>query len=178
MIREVDLVQYLPPFMQQYREPSAALEAENPEFALEWKAADKVFKNRFISTADADGLARFEKMMGLFPSAGDSLDLRRFKVMVKWLNSLPYTLRTLLSKLTQICGEDYVVRYDFETGYWLDITTYLASDNEMEEIKNLVMGMVPLNISITVVNEVPLKGLIYAGGIIQTADLVTLEQRR
>lgn len=34
MIREVDLVSYLPPFMQSYKEPVAALEAENPEFSL------------------------------------------------------------------------------------------------------------------------------------------------
>lgn len=34
MIREVDLVSYLPPFMQTYKEPVAALEAENPEFQI------------------------------------------------------------------------------------------------------------------------------------------------
>ena len=34
MKREVDLVSYLPPFMQKYREPVAALEAEKPEFDL------------------------------------------------------------------------------------------------------------------------------------------------
>ena len=34
MIREVDLVSYLPLFMQSYKEPVAALEAENPEFTF------------------------------------------------------------------------------------------------------------------------------------------------
>ena len=48
MIREVDLVSYLPPFMQTYKEPVAALEAENPEIQIVWKATDKVMKNRFI----------------------------------------------------------------------------------------------------------------------------------
>ena len=32
MIREVDLVSYLPPFMQGYKELTSALEAESPEF--------------------------------------------------------------------------------------------------------------------------------------------------
>ena len=58
MIREVDLVSYLPPFMQTYKEPVAALEAENPEFQIGWKATDKVLKNRFISTADEYGISR------------------------------------------------------------------------------------------------------------------------
>jgi hypothetical protein len=48
MIREVDLVSYLPPFMQSYKEPVAALEAENPEFSLMWSATDRCLRNRFI----------------------------------------------------------------------------------------------------------------------------------
>ena len=56
MIRDVDLVSYLPPFMQTYKEPVAALEAENPEFQIIWKATDRVLYNRFISTADEYGI--------------------------------------------------------------------------------------------------------------------------
>lgn len=41
MIREVDLVSYLPPYLQEYnQETVAALEAENPEFRLIWEASD------------------------------------------------------------------------------------------------------------------------------------------
>ena len=32
MIREVDLVSYLPPFVGEYKETNLALTAENPEF--------------------------------------------------------------------------------------------------------------------------------------------------
>ena len=49
MIREVDLVSYLPPFMQSYKEPVAALEAENPEFSLMWSATDRCLRNRLRS---------------------------------------------------------------------------------------------------------------------------------
>ena len=52
MTREVDLVSYLPPFLAEFKEIAVALEAENPEFQIVWKATDKVLKNRFISTAD------------------------------------------------------------------------------------------------------------------------------
>ena len=48
MIREVDLVSYLPPFMQNYKEPVAALEAENPEFSLMWSATDKCLKTDLL----------------------------------------------------------------------------------------------------------------------------------
>ena len=45
MIREVDLVSYLPPFMAEYKETNITLTAENPEFILVWEAAEKVLKN-------------------------------------------------------------------------------------------------------------------------------------
>ena len=45
MIKEVDLVSYLPPFMQEYKALAQTLEAENPEFALLWEAAGRVRKN-------------------------------------------------------------------------------------------------------------------------------------
>ena len=52
MIREIDLVSYLPPFIAGFKEISATLEAENPEFLLVWRAADQVLKNEFIETSD------------------------------------------------------------------------------------------------------------------------------
>ena len=62
MIRKVDLVSYLPPFMAGYREVNIALAAEDPEFVLVWKGTDRVLSNEFITTADEYGIARFEKI--------------------------------------------------------------------------------------------------------------------
>lgn len=91
MIREVDLVSYLPPFMQSYKEPVAALEAENPEFSLMWSATDRCLRNRFISTADEYGISQFEKMLKIYPTADDTLESRRSRVQSKWFNTIPYT---------------------------------------------------------------------------------------
>lgn len=96
MIREVDLVSYLPPFMQSYKEPVAALEAENPEFSLMWSATDRCLRNRFISTADEYGISRFEKMLKIYPTADDTLESRRSRVQSKWFNTIPYTWKVLL----------------------------------------------------------------------------------
>jgi hypothetical protein len=68
MIREVDLVSYLPPFIAEYKETNLTLTAENPEFVLVWKAADRTLKNEFIETADEYGISRFEKILHILPS--------------------------------------------------------------------------------------------------------------
>ena len=77
MIREVDLVSYLPPFIAEYEETNTTLTAENPEFVLVWKAADRTLKNEFIETADEYGISRFEKLLRLCPSQKDTLEERR-----------------------------------------------------------------------------------------------------
>ena len=80
MIREVDLVSYLPPYLQQYnQETVAALEAENPEFRLIWEASDRVLYNEFIATADEYGISRFEKILNILPSKEDALESPDFK---------------------------------------------------------------------------------------------------
>ena len=58
MIREVDLVSCLPPFMAEYKEIHTALTAEDPEFVLVWKAADRTLRNEFIATADEYGISK------------------------------------------------------------------------------------------------------------------------
>lgn len=66
MIRDVDLVSYLPPYLVGYEENHATLEAENPEFILVWNAADRVLYNEFIETANEYGISRFEKILNHF----------------------------------------------------------------------------------------------------------------
>ena len=61
MKREIDLMEYLPMYMRKYREVGAALEAQEPEFVLAWKAAERTLYNEFIETADEAGISRFEK---------------------------------------------------------------------------------------------------------------------
>lgn len=99
MIREVDLVSYLPPFMQSYKEPVAALEAENPEFSLMWSATDRCLRNRFISTADEYGISRFEKMLKIYPTADDTLESRRSRVPKQVVQHNPVHLESVASKV-------------------------------------------------------------------------------
>ncbi len=144
MIREVDLVSYLPPFMQSYKEPVAALEAENPEFSLMWSATDRCLRNRFISTADEYGISRFEKMLKIYPTTHDTLESRRSRVQSKWFNTIPYTWKVLLQKLLVLCGDsDFEVTGDFKTGYTLYIDTDLELYGQVEELENIINTMIP-----------------------------------
>lgn len=157
MTREVDLVSYLPPFMSEYSEINAALAAENPEFGAVWEAADGVLRNEFISTADEEGIAEFEKMMGLLPLGGDTLEIRRARVMSKWISKLPYTMKMLIENLRILCGgDDFTVKKKFD-GYELHITTHLREYSRVRELARLLDEMIPANIGIVSFNITAIK---------------------
>ena len=119
MVREPRLISYLPPFLQEYREVRAALEAEDPEFRLVWEGTDYVLRNEFILTADEYGISRFEKLLGIVPVKGEDLESRRMAVFGRWYNVRPYTWRMLLERLRGIpCEEGKIsVSHNFEEGY-------------------------------------------------------------
>lgn len=180
MVRDVDLVSYLPPFMMIYKELAAAFEAENPEFHIVWESVDKALKNRFVSAADEYGLSRFEKMLGISPAEGDSLDVRRSRIQNRWNNQVPFTLRVLASRLAELLGgeHNFSLHPDFDSAYGLMVVVYSADDKLDREIRYLLESIVPANVVIDVVYESVTSSLsIYCGRTIEQADIIELRQR-
>ena len=179
MVREVDMVNYyLPPYMQQYNEPVAALRAEEPEFTFVWKATDRVLLNKFISTADEYSISRYEKMLNIYPEETDSLELRRLRVQNKWSNAIPYTIRTLIRKLTQILGS----QYDFAISgnlksYEFTLEVYTLNDSKNNELEYTLSVILPLNMVINIIYEKLLSGTVFCRGIMCQADIIEIRQR-
>lgn len=154
MVREVDLVSYLPPFMAEYGEIKAALTAENPEFMLLRDGKERVLKNAFIETADEYGIARFEKLLNILPSAEDDLESRRKRLQARWVSSLPYTERAFLRKLTAVCGGDNFTFAKFYDEYRIELKVNFESFGQVEETERLIDLMIPANIIVKMKNEI------------------------
>lgn len=177
MIREVDLISYLPSYLTEYQELTHTLAAENPEFELVWKAADQVLKNEFIATADEYGISRFEKMLHIFPSKEDSLESRRERVQSRWLDAVPYTMRMLLKRLISLCGEtDFQLTGNFEQGYTLILETSLKEFGKVAELEKIIASMLPCNITTSVHNETyaDLKGTVWMFGTASVSESITI----
>ncbi len=155
MIRDVDLVSYLPPFIAEFREINSTLTAENPEFKIVWEAADRVLKNEFIATADEYGISRFERILKIYPSTEDTLESRRARVQARWFASLPYTWRMLLEKLISICGENgFTISKDF-LFYKINLEVNLDIFGQVEELERIIDSMIPCNMIVISLNEIP-----------------------
>ena len=179
MIREVDLVSYLPDFMQEYKEPVKALEAENPEFVLVWKASDSILSNQFQATADEAGISRYEQILGITPGETDTLEMRKARVHDRWINKLPYTVRTLEDRLTELLGGDHFsLQSDFKDAYELVVTVYSINNDPENDIRYILDSMAPVNMVTKIVFESPHSGGAYFGAAMREADIVEIRQRK
>lgn len=155
MIRDVDLVSYLPPFIAEFQEINQTLTAENPEFKIVWQAADRVLQNEFIATADEYGISRFERILKIYPSTEDTLESRRARVQARWFNTIPYTMKSFLAKLIALCGDsDFTVTKEYEK-YKVEILTNLELFGQVEELERIIDSMIPCNMIVISLNEIP-----------------------
>lgn len=180
MIREVELVSYLPEFMQSYNEPVETLKAENPEFAIMWKAVDRVLCNRFIATADEYGISHFEKLLDIYPNETDTLTVRKMRVQNRWFNRLPYTMKIFVNKLIEILGEEsnFCIQSDFKYTYEMLLILYQLDYERIEEIKYILLNMLPINLVTNISYECRKRTDIYFGAVLCEGDILQMQQRQ
>lgn len=175
MLRDVNLISYLPQFVQQYREIKQVMTAENPEIQVIEDESEIIKNNQFILTCNLIGIQRFEKLLGITPSEEDTLESRISRVMIRWNDVVPYTYRVLLQKLTTLCGTNFEVIPKFNQ-YEMKIITHLDLYGQVDELQNLIGYMIPANIAVTSSNELnyTMKGTMFTAfgmALCQTFEL-------
>lgn len=145
MSAERNLIEYLPPFVAQYGEISEALKAENPEFNEVNVKIGEILDNEFIETADEFGISRFEKMLDILPYATDTLDDRRFRILSKFNESTPYTLRSLDDMLKNICGENGYILELIADEYTVNVQIALKVKKQAEIVGEMLGRILPCN---------------------------------
>lgn len=150
MVREINLLSYLPEYERHYREFKAVMQSEEPELVLLWEKFEQWLKNQFILSSDEEGIRRFEEFLGLEPFATDTLEERRSRVQAFENSGLPYTIKKLRTNLENVCTLNGVtVNVDYEN-YLVDIGVKLSSVRMLDFIGAHAENMVPMNMKINV----------------------------
>lgn len=152
MIREPNIIEHLPLFMQEYREIKEIMTAENPEFKLVIDESEVIKNNQFIVSCDSDGIKRFEKILGISATEQEPLQSRIARVLMRWNDTVPYTFEAFIEKLKTICGEDYTVTEKFKE-YKIEIETHLDQYGEVDELEYLLQYIMPSNIEVVSKNN-------------------------
>lgn len=145
MIRNVNLIGYLPPYVQDYREIQAIMNAEEPELQQVEDDSEIIKNNMFVLHTNEDGVKRYEKMFGITPPTNESLYNRQMTVLAQYTNTVIYTLRGLIDRLNIICG---VGNYTLELNadkYELNIGFRLRVKNLISTVNAILVDMIPAN---------------------------------
>ncbi len=154
MEREIQLLEYLPEIQRSIKDYKNLFEAEAPELIQLFEESEQLQKNSFITTADLQGIKRWEQLLNITP---DSIDLeeRRAAVLGRWNRSLPYTLHRLKECLDVLVGRNGYQIDLKPQDYFFELLAESQPLSMLHTIRSLVKEMLPANLIFCLVNHIP-----------------------
>lgn len=145
---------YLPKILQ----PILEFQVINGTLTKELQNIDKLIdgiqKEVIITTAGTYGIDRWEKALNIIPGIDDSLDIRKFRIQNILNSKLPYTIKWLKNKLTEIVGNDsgWVLNVDYNT-YKITIILSGLNIQLMKEVQKQLRKSIPANMVLEIGGE-------------------------
>lgn len=144
------LLNYLPAFMQEFKEIKVLMNAEQAETETLWSSANNLFKDQFIKEATENGVKRWESMLEISPKDTDTLEERKFRILTRLNQDLPYTLKRLIQALTNLCGADgFKVDVQYSK-YHIEVLLALSNEKNYGEVEKLLHKMIPANMTLNI----------------------------
>lgn len=165
MVRDVDLIKYLPLFVAEYEEIQEITETENPEFRLAIKKVDQAKENQFIISADEEGVSRFEKLLGIRPKETASLEDRRKEILARWNDVSVYTYKGLILRLNQLLGVGNYEIYPRFDDYELELE-YRNKAGFESYIREIIPANIALKTQVAVLTDVKFATAFTSGELI------------
>ena len=172
MERKARLQKYLPEFMTAFREMDALLETENPEFDLLRGNTDALLNDFFIETASEAAIARYERIMGVRPAAGDNLKTRRLRLLLASGRIERFTIARLIETAARL-GE--IVEAELAPGFKITLDFIAADPENIEILLEEFRASLPAHLEIIVRNVISLGGDTHIGGTIGMSAIYTFE---
>ena len=172
MSREINLLEYLPLFLQGFREIQAIMTAENPEFQAVSDEGQVVLDNTFIMHCDEKGISRFEALMNIYPMPGDTLETRQSSVLTRWNDVIPYTLKAFLQKIITLQRNDNVQITFFNDQYKIQVVTHLEKQGQQDDLAYLFKTVLPCNLVVESINILDAQAsaeMMFGSGITYTS---------
>lgn len=178
-MRDIDIKNYVPPFLLGYGELKELYESENLEFKKLNIEADNLLDNQFIGSTNEKGIARYEALLGITGMQEYSLEERQIKVYTAWIDDIPYTFNTLKERIERLCGKGNFTLLVNNNEHKVIITTHLEYQFQSEELERMLNIILPANMVLLITNSfdnVLQTDFMYAGGGVVTTDYIELTE--
>lgn len=150
MAKEVDLLSYQSNIIQQIREFKVLSEVEKPQHECVWQAVEDAINDQFANTLSTNGCKRWESIMDIQAKDTEDLEFRRFRILSRLNEQLPYTYRMLELQLRTLCGDNGYTMVLRNEEYTLVVKIALASKNKYSDVESTLRKYVPVNIVLDV----------------------------
>lgn len=90
-------------------------------------------------------MSRWEKLLGIIPKGTETLEERRFKILTRLNERLPYTLPQLKNILETLCSAGNYSAEVMEGTYQLVVKIGLAAKSSFSDVEALLERVVPRN---------------------------------
>ena len=140
-----DIKSYFPDILKEVKEFKLIDEAESPELLFLWEETEKIFNNQFIVTSDETGVKMIEDMLGLKPKATDTLQERKFKILTKYNEDIPYTIGKLNEVLATLCGKNGFKLEINRNAFYINVKVELVNKKNVDAVNETLERMVPAN---------------------------------
>ena len=147
------LKEYWPRYLQELIEFQQIANAEQPEFENAVSDVKSAADDFFLVSLSEYGCERWEKILGLSAAPGDTVQDRRDRILIKYLDQLPYTYRTLLKYLATV-SEDFTVTLN-ENAYDLYIRIRLEGYAQRDALAATLGQMIPANLVLRLRTDIP-----------------------
>lgn len=139
------LIDYLPPFLAEYREYQQIMAIEQMEFDKILARIELLLENQFIATCDEEAVVRYERMYGIIPIAGSNLEERKFNLLAKLNSELPYTYKKLEEMLKNLCGENGFILNVDANQYLVQVKVEIEAKNNVTAVERMLQNTLPAN---------------------------------
>lgn len=106
--------------------------------------------DQFITEATENGIARREKMLSITPFATDTIEDRRFRLLTRYAENVPYTRRSLAAMLESLCGPNGYQLNIITATFTVHVKVALAVKKQESIIADLLERVLPYNMVFTV----------------------------
>ena len=144
------LFDYWPRLLQKIRDFEELASAVQPELNIIIKHLNALPEEYFLNHMTRFGVERWEEILKIIPPKTDTLDDRRFRVIARLGERLPYTYRTMIKYLAVLCGEEnFEVNLD-HNNYYLLVKLALQTKSQYDSVVDMLRRMVPANLILDV----------------------------
>jgi hypothetical protein len=142
------LIGYLPNVLKEVREYQALMHGEQAEVLALFAGIQDALDNQFVLSSTEYGVKRWEKILGIVPKASCTLDERKFTILSRLAERLPYTFRMLGRILDGLCGADgYKMNLRNEL-YELEVLVQLTAANNFNDVEKMLKRVIPANLTL------------------------------